>query len=203
MFRHHILCSFIVILFYRVEYQSRSTASGSSFKHLLAELPPRVHSVYYRDDIGNISSSRLRLSNKKVIFILCYMPHKRITWILEQTRMMNYILNHLIYGQASLDLSNSLWHHIHYCPFVTYECWPWYFAWSKITSYSVELSIIMFFSVYQILGCSQQSLPPSFTPQFYKTELPQLIWYTSYLWIHKLAFHVLLRYSVLYLVSPL
>ncbi|KAK4403889.1 Dolichyl-diphosphooligosaccharide--protein glycosyltransferase subunitB [Sesamum angolense] len=53
-------------VFSRVEYQSRPAASGvSSFKHLLAELPPRVHSVYYRDDIGNISSSRLRTSSKK------------------------------------------------------------------------------------------------------------------------------------------
>jgi oligosaccharyltransferase complex subunit alpha (ribophorin I) len=48
-------------VFSRVEYQTRSGASGvSSFKHLLAKLPPRVHSVYYRDEIGNISSSHLR-----------------------------------------------------------------------------------------------------------------------------------------------
>ncbi|XP_051121643.1 dolichyl-diphosphooligosaccharide--protein glycosyltransferase subunit 1B [Andrographis paniculata] len=52
-------------IFSRVDYQSRPIAGGSSFKHLLAELPPRVHSVYYRDDIGNISSSRLRTSSKK------------------------------------------------------------------------------------------------------------------------------------------
>ncbi|KAL3520716.1 hypothetical protein ACH5RR_018865 [Cinchona calisaya] len=52
--------------FSRVEYQSRQPFSGSSsFKHILAELPPRVHSVYYRDDIGNISSSRLRIGSKK------------------------------------------------------------------------------------------------------------------------------------------
>nr|GLL23226.1 dolichyl-diphosphooligosaccharide--protein glycosyltransferase subunit 1B [Ipomoea trifida] len=53
-------------VFSRVDYQSRPSLSGvSSFKHLLAELPPRVHSVYYRDNIGNISSSRLRTSAKK------------------------------------------------------------------------------------------------------------------------------------------
>ncbi|KAH6804900.1 Ribophorin I [Perilla frutescens var. frutescens] len=53
-------------VFSRVEYQSRPGGSGvSSFKHLLAELPPRVHSVYYRDNIGNISSSRLRTNSKK------------------------------------------------------------------------------------------------------------------------------------------
>ncbi|KAJ1406399.1 Ribophorin I [Sesbania bispinosa] len=48
-------------VFSRVEYQSRPGGSGvSSFKHLLVKLPPRVHSVYYRDGIGNISSSHLR-----------------------------------------------------------------------------------------------------------------------------------------------
>ncbi|EPS65640.1 hypothetical protein M569_09136, partial [Genlisea aurea] len=52
--------------FYRVEYQSRPGASGlSSLKHLLALLPPHVHSVYYRDEIGNISSSRLRSDSRK------------------------------------------------------------------------------------------------------------------------------------------
>lgn len=52
--------------FSRVEYQSRPSLSGvSSFKQLVAELPPRVHSVYYRDNIGNISSSRLRVGSKK------------------------------------------------------------------------------------------------------------------------------------------
>ncbi|KMT17367.1 hypothetical protein BVRB_2g038230 [Beta vulgaris subsp. vulgaris] len=52
--------------FSRVEYQSRPSISGiASFKQLLARLPPRVHSVYYRDEIGNISSSHLRLDSKK------------------------------------------------------------------------------------------------------------------------------------------
>ncbi|GAB4854953.1 Dolichyl-diphosphooligosaccharide--protein glycosyltransferase subunit 1B, variant 2 [Ancistrocladus abbreviatus] len=53
-------------VFSRVEYQSRPSISGvSSFKHLLARLPPRVHSVYYRDEIGNISSSHLRTDSRK------------------------------------------------------------------------------------------------------------------------------------------
>ncbi|XP_057477074.1 dolichyl-diphosphooligosaccharide--protein glycosyltransferase subunit 1B [Actinidia eriantha] len=53
-------------VFSRVEYQSRPSFSGvSSFKHLLAKLPPRVHSVYYRDEIGNISSSHLRTDSRK------------------------------------------------------------------------------------------------------------------------------------------
>ncbi|KAG9145377.1 hypothetical protein Leryth_008299 [Lithospermum erythrorhizon] len=52
--------------FSRVDYQNQPAFNGlSSFKHLHAELPPRVHSVYYRDEIGNISSSRLRISSKK------------------------------------------------------------------------------------------------------------------------------------------
>ncbi|KAK7279643.1 hypothetical protein RJT34_24699 [Clitoria ternatea] len=53
-------------VFSRVEYQMRPGGAGiSSFKHLLAKLPPRVHSVYYRDGIGNISSSHLRLDSRK------------------------------------------------------------------------------------------------------------------------------------------
>ncbi|XP_059458594.1 dolichyl-diphosphooligosaccharide--protein glycosyltransferase subunit 1B [Corylus avellana] len=48
-------------VFSRVEYQSKPSFSGvPSFKNLLARLPPRVHSVYYRDEIGNISTSHLR-----------------------------------------------------------------------------------------------------------------------------------------------
>ncbi|XP_044968742.1 dolichyl-diphosphooligosaccharide--protein glycosyltransferase subunit 1B [Hordeum vulgare subsp. vulgare] len=53
-------------VFSRLEYQARQSISGaSSFKNLLARLPPRVHSVYYRDEIGNISSSHLRSDSYK------------------------------------------------------------------------------------------------------------------------------------------
>ncbi|KAK3017372.1 hypothetical protein RJ639_006307 [Escallonia herrerae] len=53
-------------VFSRVEYQSRPSFGGvSSFKNLLAQLPPRVHSVYYRDEIGNISTSHLRTDFRK------------------------------------------------------------------------------------------------------------------------------------------
>ncbi|KAG6529817.1 hypothetical protein ZIOFF_012031 [Zingiber officinale] len=48
----------------RLDYQFRQSLSAS-FKTLLAMLPPRVHSVYYRDDIGNISSSHLRINSQK------------------------------------------------------------------------------------------------------------------------------------------
>lgn len=47
--------------FSRLDYQSGSPFRGvSSFRQLLAVLPPRAHSVYYRDEIGNISTSHLR-----------------------------------------------------------------------------------------------------------------------------------------------
>jgi oligosaccharyltransferase complex subunit alpha (ribophorin I) len=66
-----LLCIIVVIFVDRVEYQTRSGVSGvSSFKHLLAKLPPRVHSVYYRDEIGNISSSHLRKDFLKVRYII-------------------------------------------------------------------------------------------------------------------------------------
>ncbi|XAR61514.1 Dolichyl-diphosphooligosaccharide--protein glycotransferase [Bertholletia excelsa] len=46
--------------FSRLEYQARPHARGASaFRHLVAKLPPRAHSVYYRDEIGNISTSHL------------------------------------------------------------------------------------------------------------------------------------------------
>ncbi|XP_020675975.1 dolichyl-diphosphooligosaccharide--protein glycosyltransferase subunit 1B [Dendrobium catenatum] len=53
-------------VFSRLEYQARPSINGaSSFKQLLAKLPPRVNSVYYRDAIGNISSSHLRTDYQK------------------------------------------------------------------------------------------------------------------------------------------
>lgn len=44
--------------FSRFDYQSRA-AGAASFRRLYARLPPRAHSVYYRDEIGNISTSHL------------------------------------------------------------------------------------------------------------------------------------------------
>jgi oligosaccharyltransferase complex subunit alpha (ribophorin I) len=54
-------------VFSRVEYQASPSFKGgvSSFKSLLAKLPPRVNSVYYRDEIGNISTSHLRTDLRK------------------------------------------------------------------------------------------------------------------------------------------
>ncbi|XP_074286683.1 dolichyl-diphosphooligosaccharide--protein glycosyltransferase subunit 1A [Silene latifolia] len=52
--------------FSRLDYQaSPGTKGASAFNRLLAKLPPRAHSVYYRDEIGNISTSNLRGDSKK------------------------------------------------------------------------------------------------------------------------------------------
>ncbi|KAK1653385.1 hypothetical protein QYE76_071190 [Lolium multiflorum] len=52
--------------FSRLDYQSRPYVRGvSSFKHLVAKLPPRAHSIYFRDEIGNISTSHLWSDAKK------------------------------------------------------------------------------------------------------------------------------------------
>jgi len=52
--------------FSRIEYQARPNVRGaSSFKSLVARLPPRAHSVYYRDEIGNISTSHLRGDSRR------------------------------------------------------------------------------------------------------------------------------------------
>ncbi|XP_052201763.1 dolichyl-diphosphooligosaccharide--protein glycosyltransferase subunit 1A [Diospyros lotus] len=54
--------------FSRLEYQARPHVRGASaFKNLVAKLPPRAHSVYYRDEIGNISTSHLWGDAKKTL----------------------------------------------------------------------------------------------------------------------------------------
>ncbi|XP_015884116.1 dolichyl-diphosphooligosaccharide--protein glycosyltransferase subunit 1A [Ziziphus jujuba] len=52
--------------FSRLDYQARPHVRGASaFRRLVARLPPRAHSVYYRDEIGNISTSHLWGDSKK------------------------------------------------------------------------------------------------------------------------------------------
>ncbi|XP_062101132.1 dolichyl-diphosphooligosaccharide--protein glycosyltransferase subunit 1A-like [Humulus lupulus] len=52
--------------FSRLDYQSRPHVRGASaFRHLVAKLPPRARSAYYRDEIGNISTSHLWGDSKK------------------------------------------------------------------------------------------------------------------------------------------
>jgi len=46
--------------FSRFDYQMRRTEDSHSFRSLLAVLPGEANSIFYRDQIGNISSSELR-----------------------------------------------------------------------------------------------------------------------------------------------
>lgn len=58
-----VCCSF--------DYQSGPRGGGvSALRVMLARLPARAHSVYYRDEIGNISTSHLRSDFDKVCLIL-------------------------------------------------------------------------------------------------------------------------------------
>lgn len=43
--------------FSRFEYQARRGAPSPSFRSLTASLPAQAHDIYYRDQIGNISTS--------------------------------------------------------------------------------------------------------------------------------------------------
>nr|CAD1835256.1 unnamed protein product [Ananas comosus var. bracteatus] len=55
--------------FSRIDYQMRTNIRGtSSFSLLTALLPPRAHSIYYRDEIGNISTSTLWADSRKTQF---------------------------------------------------------------------------------------------------------------------------------------
>ncbi|KAK9928458.1 hypothetical protein M0R45_025592 [Rubus argutus] len=46
--------------FSRLDYQARPHVRGQyAIRRLVAKLPPRAHSVYYRDEIGNVSTSNL------------------------------------------------------------------------------------------------------------------------------------------------
>ncbi|KAJ4702321.1 Dolichyl-diphosphooligosaccharide--protein glycosyltransferase subunit 1 [Melia azedarach] len=57
--------------FSRLDYQARPTIRGASaFRYLVAKLPPRAHSVYYRDEIGNISTSHLWGDSKKTELLI-------------------------------------------------------------------------------------------------------------------------------------
>ncbi|KAL3514887.1 hypothetical protein ACH5RR_027604 [Cinchona calisaya] len=54
--------------FSRLDYQARPHLRGASaVSHLTAKLPPRAHSVYYRDEIGNISTSNLWSDSTKTL----------------------------------------------------------------------------------------------------------------------------------------
>lgn len=51
----------------RLDYQARPHVRGAAaLRSLVARLPPRAHSIYYRDDIGNISTSNVWSDSAKV-----------------------------------------------------------------------------------------------------------------------------------------
>ncbi|KFK42059.1 hypothetical protein AALP_AA2G206100 [Arabis alpina] len=56
--------------FSRLDFQGRPPSGVSAFRHLLARLPPRAHSIYYRDDIGNISTSQMQSDSKKTELLI-------------------------------------------------------------------------------------------------------------------------------------
>ncbi|XVF35803.1 hypothetical protein REPUB_Repub19eG0002200 [Reevesia pubescens] len=57
--------------FSRLDFQARPNIRGASaFRYLVANLPPRAHSVYYRDEIGNISTSHLWGDSKKTELVI-------------------------------------------------------------------------------------------------------------------------------------
>ncbi|XP_059460364.1 dolichyl-diphosphooligosaccharide--protein glycosyltransferase subunit 1A [Corylus avellana] len=57
--------------FSRLDYQARPYIRGASaVRRLVAKLPPRAHSVYYRDEIGNISTSNLWGDHKKTELVI-------------------------------------------------------------------------------------------------------------------------------------
>ncbi|KAL0361882.1 UNVERIFIED_CONTAM: Dolichyl-diphosphooligosaccharide--protein glycosyltransferase subunitA [Sesamum radiatum] len=54
--------------FSRLDYQARPNVRGASaFRNLVAKLPPRAHSIYYRDEIGNISTSNVWSDSAKTL----------------------------------------------------------------------------------------------------------------------------------------
>ncbi|XP_073153220.1 dolichyl-diphosphooligosaccharide--protein glycosyltransferase subunit 1A [Henckelia pumila] len=55
--------------FSRLDYQAQQphVRGASSFRNLVAKLPPRAHSIYYRDEIGNISTSNVWSDSAKTL----------------------------------------------------------------------------------------------------------------------------------------
>ncbi|KAM7252988.1 hypothetical protein ACFE04_025606 [Oxalis oulophora] len=57
--------------FSRLDFQTKPNIRGASaFRHLVAKLPPRAHSIYYRDAIGNISTSHVFSDSKKTELVI-------------------------------------------------------------------------------------------------------------------------------------
>jgi len=54
--------------FSRFEYQRNQNAKGSSFRSITAVLPTQATELYYRDQIGNISTSHVRETEEEIQF---------------------------------------------------------------------------------------------------------------------------------------
>lgn len=58
---------FLSVYICRLDYQVRPhVREPSALRNLVVKLPPRVHSIYYRDEIGNISTSNVWSDSAKV-----------------------------------------------------------------------------------------------------------------------------------------
>ena len=54
--------------FSRFDYQMKKERQSPSFRTLDAELPLSAHTIYYRDQIGNISTSGKRTNRYRINF---------------------------------------------------------------------------------------------------------------------------------------
>jgi oligosaccharyltransferase complex subunit alpha (ribophorin I) len=50
--------------FSRIDYQEQT--AKNSFRSTTVKLPPDTWGLYYRDEVGNISTSRVRRTNKNL-----------------------------------------------------------------------------------------------------------------------------------------
>ncbi|KAL0324826.1 UNVERIFIED_CONTAM: Dolichyl-diphosphooligosaccharide--protein glycosyltransferase subunitA [Sesamum radiatum] len=64
---HYVSNKPLLLLKSWLDYQASPNVRGASaFRNLVAKLPPRAHSIYYRDEIGNISTSNVWSDSAKV-----------------------------------------------------------------------------------------------------------------------------------------
>jgi oligosaccharyltransferase complex subunit alpha (ribophorin I) len=74
--------------FSRFDYQMKRQSSSPSFRSLVAVLPLQSNNIYYRDQIGNISTSDMKVAFFFLLFLhlkifICWMYFKIITNILN------------------------------------------------------------------------------------------------------------------------
>ena len=64
--RYHLTCFFYILFFRSIAFSGSS--QGASFRTLVAHLPRQAYNVYYRDQIGNISSSDMTFRKDNIVF---------------------------------------------------------------------------------------------------------------------------------------